>query len=71
MPQQFTVIIEQDTDGYFVASVPSLPGCYTQSRNLDSLLERIQDAVELCLEINGAPTEALSFVGVHQITVGI
>ena len=40
--RQFTVVIEQDEDGYYVATVPSLPGCYTQARTLDELAPRIR-----------------------------
>jgi predicted RNase H-like HicB family nuclease len=50
MTREFNVIIERDSDGYFVASVPSLAGCYTQAKSLDELMERIQEAIELCLE---------------------
>ena len=50
MTYQFDVIIEQDTEGYFVASVPLLPGCHTQAKSLDVLMERIREAIELCLE---------------------
>jgi len=46
-------IIEKDEDGYYVASVPELPGCYTQARTLDELMERIKEAVELYLEVEG------------------
>ena len=28
MATEFNVLIERDSDGLFVASVPSLPGCY-------------------------------------------
>lgn len=49
--QQFKVIIEQDEDGYFVASVPALPGCYTQAKSLAELKKRIQEAIALCLEL--------------------
>lgn len=49
--QQFKVIIEQDEDGYFIASVPALPGCYTQAKNLKDLRKRIKEAIELCLEV--------------------
>ncbi|MGH9354411.1 MAG: type II toxin-antitoxin system HicB family antitoxin, partial [Terriglobia bacterium] len=48
-PRQFTVVIEQDEDGYYVASVPSLPGCYTQARTLDQLAPRIREVIALCL----------------------
>ena len=50
MKKEFNVIIEKDSAGYFVASVPQLPGCHTQAKTLDSLLIRIKEAMELCLE---------------------
>jgi predicted RNase H-like HicB family nuclease len=46
----FEVVIERDEEGFYVASVPELHGCHTQSRTLDSLMERIQEAIEVCLE---------------------
>jgi predicted RNase H-like HicB family nuclease len=51
MSKEFNVIIERDLDGYFVASVPSLPGCHTQAKSLDELMERIREAIFLCLEV--------------------
>lgn len=50
MIKEFNVLIEKDSDGYFVASVPSLKGCHTQAKSLDELMKRIQEAIELCLE---------------------
>lgn len=49
--KQFKVIIEQDEDGYFVASVPALPGCHTQAKTLLELKKRIREAILLCLEV--------------------
>ena len=49
MARQFDIIIEKDSTGYFVASVPALPGCHTQAKLLDELMERIREAIELCL----------------------
>lgn len=49
--KQFKAIIEQDEDGFFVASVPALPGCYTQAKTLPELTERIREAISLCLEV--------------------
>jgi predicted RNase H-like HicB family nuclease len=46
----FNVIIERDSEGYYVASVPELRGCHTQAKSLDILMERIREAIELCLE---------------------
>lgn len=49
--RELSVIIERDREGYFVASVPALPGCHTQAKTLDKLMERIREAAELCLEV--------------------
>jgi predicted RNase H-like HicB family nuclease len=69
MAQQFNVVIEQDEDGFFVASVPSLPGCHTQAKSLDVLMERVREAIELYIEVEGLPTSALGFVGIQQVTI--
>ena len=69
MTHQFDVIIERDSAGYFVASVPALPGCHTQAKSLDSLMERIREAIELCLEAPGEAMEPLDFVGVQRISI--
>src|ERR1700676_4028961 len=67
MQHQFDVIIERDEEGYYVASVPQLPGCHTQGRLLDELTERIREAVSLCLEVDGVPEQKLEFVGIQRI----
>jgi predicted RNase H-like HicB family nuclease len=68
MSRQFDVIVERDSAGWFVASVPALPGCHTQARSLDKLMDRVREAIELCLEQQGQ-IEDLDFVGVQRITV--
>ena len=52
MTREFSVVIEKDQDGYYVASVPALRGCHTQARSLDVLMKRIKEAIELCLEVD-------------------
>jgi predicted RNase H-like HicB family nuclease len=47
--RKFTVVIERDEDGYYVATVPVLRGCHTQAENLDALMKRVREVVELCL----------------------
>ncbi len=51
MTKEFNVIVERDEDGYYVASAPELQGCHTQAESLDELMERIREAIELCLEV--------------------
>ena len=68
--QEFDVVIERDEEGYYVASVPALPGCHTQARSLDTLMERVQEAIELCREVAAADNAPkLEFVGVQRIRV--
>jgi predicted RNase H-like HicB family nuclease len=57
----FDVLIEQDSEGYYVASVPALPGCHTQAKSLDVLTKRVRKAIELCIEMNDIPALPLSF----------
>ena len=51
MEKEFTVIIERDEEYFFVGTVPSLKGCHTQARFLDELIERMKEAIQLCLEV--------------------
>ncbi len=69
MKKEFNVIIEKDTDGFFVASVPSLKGCHTQATSLDLLMERIKGAIELCLEVEEVEITSFDFVGVQRVAV--
>jgi len=67
MKREFNVVIEQDEDGYFVASVPALRGCHTQAKSLDVLMKRIKEAIELCLEVETPVSN--QFVGVQRVAV--
>src|SRR5437016_8104311 len=67
-PRKFTVVIERDEDGYYVATVPALRGCHTQAKNLDTLMKRVREVVELCLRDNGS-SSSLELVGIQQISV--
>ena len=69
MTREFDVVIERDREGYYVATVPTLPGCHTQAKTLDKLMERIREAAELCLEVQGDTTESLEFVGLQKISI--
>lgn len=69
MTKAYNVIIERDTEGYYVASVPELPGCHTQAMSLDKLMERIREAIELCLEVQEEEIAPPEFIGVQRIWV--
>jgi predicted RNase H-like HicB family nuclease len=65
----FTVLIEQDEEGYLVATVPALRGCHTQAKNLDTLMKRAREVIALCLEEEKNQPRALELVGIQQVTV--
>ena len=65
----FTVLIERDSGGYYLATVPELRGCHTQARTLDTLLKRAREAIRLCLEVEGRKTDSVELVGIQRISV--
>lgn len=67
--RKFTVLIEQDQDGYLVATVPGLRGCHTQAKNLDTLMKRVREVIALCLEEERDHPGALELVGIQQVTL--
>ena len=71
MKREFNVVIERDSAGYYVASVPELHGCHTQARSLDKLLNRIKEAIELCLETEDSGSTPSEFVGVQRVAVEV
>jgi len=64
----FSVLIEKDEDGYYVATVPALKSCYTQARTLEELHPRIKEVVDLCLEEEPDPP-VMQFVALQRIEV--
>jgi len=49
MIRDIEIVVERDKEGYYVATVPSLKGCHTQAKSYDELMERVEEAIELCL----------------------
>ncbi|CAN5876064.1 type II toxin-antitoxin system HicB family antitoxin [soil metagenome] len=71
MKKEFDVLIEQDTEGYYVATVPAFRGCHTQAKSLDKLMTRVQEAIELCLEVEDSETSPPKFVGIQRVAVEV
>ena len=64
MKRKLKVVVEQDSEGFYVASVPELRGCHTHAKSLEDVLERIREAALLCLEVQGDGGNSSDFVGV-------
>ena len=63
------MVIERDEDGFYIASVPELHGCHTQARSLDKLMQRIREAIELCLEVEQQGPSTTEFIGVQRVAL--
>ncbi len=50
----FTVLIEQDENGIYVAKAPDIPGCCTQGKTVEQAVERVREAIQVCLESEGS-----------------
>lgn len=71
MQREYSVIIERDKAGTYVASVPALRGCHTQAKSLDELMDRVREAIEVCLEAQEGTEEPLDFLGVQRVIVAV
>jgi predicted RNase H-like HicB family nuclease len=67
--RKYTVVIERDEAGYYVATVPALRGCHTQARTLDTLMKRVREVIELCVANGDTLDQPLELVGIQQISV--
>lgn len=67
---KYTVVIEKGENGYFIAHVPSIPGCHTQAKSIDELMPRVKEAIELCLEEGVEVRDDASFVEVRVVEFG-
>ncbi len=47
---RYTVILEKEGDGGYVATVPALPGCVSQGDTRDEVIANIREAAELYIE---------------------
>ena len=65
----FDVLLERGLDGWIVASVPAMPGCHTQGKTKAQALERIREAIHLCLQSGQLPEEGVAVVGLERVTV--
>ena len=71
MKRKFSVIIERDDEGFYVATVPELRGCHTQAKSLDTLMKRIREAIDLCLEVENEVGKPSEFIGLQRISVNV
>jgi predicted RNase H-like HicB family nuclease len=48
---KFTVTLDRDEDGVWIAECPSIPGCVSQGASKDDALKNLDEAIRACLEV--------------------
>ena len=48
---KFSVTLERDEDGAWIAECPSIPGCVSQGKTKQQAIKNIKEAIHLCLEV--------------------
>ena len=56
---KYTIVVEQDEDGIYIASCPALQGCYTQGDTYEEAIANIKDAVRLHIEARKSVGESV------------
>ena len=70
MARKYTMLVEKDEDGWLVSEVVELPGCHTQAKTMDQLIERTKEAIQAYLGEEGYTPEIVQeFVGVQTVEV--
>ncbi len=71
----YTVILQPETDsefkGYYNASVPSLPGCFSYGESREEALKNIREAIELYIEDLEASGEPIPEDKIEQVQLQV
>lgn len=69
MVKKYTIIVEKDSEDWFVSEVIGLPGCHTQAKTMDELIQRTKEAIKAYLESEETEDNSNNFIGIQQIEV--
>lgn len=48
---KFSVTLDRDEDGVWIAECPAIPGCVSQGQSKNEAMENVREAIALCLEV--------------------
>jgi len=67
---EFNIIIEKGEDGYLISEVIGLPGCHSQAKSYDKLIERTKEAISLYLKCQEKPVKIYDkFLGLQKVAI--
>lgn len=66
----FTVYIEQDEDGIFIGSIPTVPSCYAEGKTQKKMFENLQEVLKLCLRnVDIKKIKKTKFIGIQNLEI--
>ncbi len=68
---KFAITLEQDEDGYIVASCPALPGCHSQGRTREEAIVNITEAIRGYIASMRKHGEPIPVTDVEQVEVAV
>ncbi len=66
---KYNIIIEKDSDGWYISEVLELPGCYSQAKTMDELIERTKEAIKCHTSETKIEVPVSKFIGLQQLEV--
>ncbi len=70
MSSQFAVYIEQDEDGMFIGSIPTIPSCHAEGKTKSGMLKSLCEVAKLCLRnIDASFLKKTHFVGIQNLDI--
>lgn len=70
MKREYNIIIEIDSEGFYLGYVPELKGCHSQAKTIDELMKRMEEVIALCEEVQGKVRRRTRFVGIQKMVLG-
>jgi len=70
MKREYNIIIEKDSEGFYLGYVPELKGCHSQAKTIDELMIRMEEVISLCEEVHGKIRRKTMFVGIQKMVLG-
>lgn len=69
--RHYPVVVQQDSDGFYIVECPVLDGCRSYGGTLDEALANIKEAIEVCVEEDSDDPSDTIFVGVRDIELRV
>jgi len=68
---KFAITLEQDEDGFIIASCPALPGCHSQGRTKEEAIANIEEAIRGYIANKRKHGEPLPMTEVKEVEVAV